>query len=138
METTAAGQRRSVSAGTGLHLPHVGVGTSQGPTRLKAWHVGCKACVEPSGSLSGSSQGPRPQKHPDMFIQLQENPSHTRGAGVLGRPSELRGVFLCVLWSWLSLSLNGFLSFQKCIAAKKLKQSMGNKSMSFPAGKSDR
>uniref|UniRef100_A0A8C4MM66 Exosome complex component 10 n=1 Tax=Equus asinus asinus TaxID=83772 RepID=A0A8C4MM66_EQUAS len=26
----------------------------------------------------------------------------------------------------------------KCIAAKKLKQSMGNKSMSFPAGKSDR
>lgn len=29
-------------------------------------------------------------------------------------------------------------SFQKCLAAKKLKQSMGNKSMSFPTGKSDR
>jgi hypothetical protein len=31
-----------------------------------------------------------------------------------------------------------FFSFQKCIAAKKLKQSVGNKSMSFPNGKSDR
>uniref|UniRef100_A0A8D0PA73 Exosome complex component 10 n=1 Tax=Sus scrofa TaxID=9823 RepID=A0A8D0PA73_PIG len=40
--------------------------------------------------------------------------------------------------SWLLLSLNGFLSFQKCIAAKKIKQSLGNKSMSFPTGKSDR
>ena len=64
--------------------------------------------------------------------------SHTSGAGVLDGPSDLRCVFLGVLQSWLLLSLNGFLSFQKCIAAKKIKQSLGNKSMSFPTGKSDR
>ena len=68
----------------------------------------------------------------------KETKSHTLGTGSFDGPSEPRHVFLCVVRLWLSLSLDGFLSFQKCIAAKKTKQSMGNKSMSFPTGKSDR
>lgn len=68
----------------------------------------------------------------------KETKSHTLGTGSSDGLSEPRHVFLCVVRLWSSLSLDGFLSFQKCIAAKKIKQSMGNKSMSFPTGKSDR
>lgn len=50
------------------------------------------------------------------------------------------GVFSCVSYLFLSAVLFIFIFFflQKCFAAKKLKQSMGNKSMSFPTEKSDR
>lgn len=96
-----------------------------------------KPCVEPGHSLSSSSVQP-------AFSNTQKCPvarkpkSHTLGTGGSDGPSEPRRVFLCVVRLWSSLSLDGFLSFQKYIAAKKIKQSIGNKSMSFPTGKSDR
>lgn len=68
----------------------------------------------------------------------EETKSHILGTGGSDGPSEPRHVFLCVVRLWSSLSLDGFLSLQKCIAAKKVKQSIGSKSMSFPTGKSDR
>lgn len=101
--------------------------------------MGCggvgEAHVEPSRFFSSSSVWPRLQKHPEMSSCKKTKVSPVALESLMGHLSS--GVFSCASCSHGCHSAS-MASFQKCTAAKKIKQSMGNKSMSFPTGKSDR